>query len=922
MAKKSLSGDRTVKKKVLKPSTEKVEGNSKSATGQRKAASVSINSLKEQLAQRNDELAIINSVQEGLASKLEMQDIYDLVGNKLREIFNADATSIFSYDRERQSVYGHYYVERDQPVPPLELPFGQGLYTHIIKSRQPLQFGTQQEWLKAGASIVNSPGQDRELNELYLGVPILLGNEVTGVVAIQSYKLNAFGENDVRLLTTLANSMSVALENACLFDETQRLLKITEDRAAELAIINSVQAALAAELNIQGIYDVVGDKIHEIFHNTDMDIRIYDPTTNLLHFPYVYENGKRVTVASIPFQGGGFGQYVLRTRETLVINENVLQEMEKYGSYVLPGTQQLEKSVLFVPLVIGAQARGLITLANTEREHAFSESDVRLLQTLANSMSIALENARLFKAEQERVAELAVINSVQEALASKLDLKAIYDLVGDKIRKPFDADHAYILTFNREQGLIYFEYSIEGEQKDWGWDMPLSEIMLRYFDEGKQPLVINRDMWRESSKYGLYHIKDMLTVFDERGKLREVYEGEPPILYDKDFDIKSVLWAPLIVGNRVGGVVGLENQVHEDAFTELDVRLFQTLTNAVSVAMENARLFDETQRLFKAEQERVAELQIINSIQQGLAAELDFQSIVDLVGDKLCEVFMTNDFAMRWYDEKTNLVHFLYEYEHGERLDIPPGPPTPGGSFEQFLRDRQPIIGNTLDIMARTGGISVPGTDTSKSVVSVPIITSDRVIGSLQIENYERENVYGESELRLLTTIAASLGTALENARLFDEVQKRNLEISEALKQQTATSDVLRAMSSFQPDLRSLLEIIADNIAKVCDANDAHIYRLEGQALKEWTYRGPIPGLEAGESLPLNRGSVIGRAILDRQIIHIHDAQVELNETEYPVSVSLQRRWGYRTVLATPLLRDGEPIGGIAIRRVRGTAVY
>src|SRR6185295_10278594 len=120
----------------------------------------------------------------------------------------------------------------------------------------------------------------------------------------------------------------------------------------------------------------------------------------------------------------------------------------------------------------------------------------------------------------------------------------------------------------------------------------------------------------------------------------------------------------------------------------------------------------------------------------------------------------------------SNLIHFLYEYEHGVRLKLPPGPPTPGGSFAQFLRDPQPIIGNTLEIMARTGGISVPGTDTSKSLVSVPIIASDRVIGSLQIENYERENAYGESELRLLTTIAASLGTTLENARLFNETQR------------------------------------------------------------------------------------------------------------------------------------------------------
>ena len=79
--------------------------------------------------------------------------------------------------------------------------------------------------------------------------------------------------------------MGVALENARLFDETQRLLKETEQRAAELAIINSVQQALAAELNMQGIYDAVGDKIREIFHQADIGIRIYDPQTNLIHFP-------------------------------------------------------------------------------------------------------------------------------------------------------------------------------------------------------------------------------------------------------------------------------------------------------------------------------------------------------------------------------------------------------------------------------------------------------------------------------------------------------------------------------------------------------------------------------------------------------------------------------------------------------------
>ena len=148
----------------------------------------------------------------------------------------------------------------------------------------------------------------------YAGVPILKGDEAVGVVALYGDRENAFAESDVRLLQTLSNAMTVALENARLFDETQRLLKETEQRNAELAIINSVQAALAAELNIQGIYEAVGDKIREIFRNTDMGIRIYDPKTNLIHFPYLYEKGKRVALASMPLPEGGFGPYVIRTR--------------------------------------------------------------------------------------------------------------------------------------------------------------------------------------------------------------------------------------------------------------------------------------------------------------------------------------------------------------------------------------------------------------------------------------------------------------------------------------------------------------------------------------------------------------------------------------------------------------------------------
>ena len=371
--------------------------------------------------QRAAELAIINSVQEGLAAQLDFQAIIDLVGDKIAEIFGTKAMSIALLDKASSMLAMPYYLEHGERFPVEPFPLGVGLTGHVIE--HPCASGDQARISPERARELGAmPVGDASVGDVgksYLGVPILKGDEALGVIALYSHEADAYSDSDVRLLQTLANAMSVALQNARLFDETQRLLKETEQRAAELAIINSVQQALAAELNMQGIYDAVGDKIREIFHQADLSIRIHDPRTNLLHFPYHCQKGKRIAVESMHLGNKGFAAHVLRTRETLVINENMEREAEKYGSYALPGTQ-MEKSSVFVPLVSGDEARGVIHLMDVSREHAFSESDVRLLQTLANAMSVALENARLFdetqrlfKESEQRAAELSIINSVQ-----------------------------------------------------------------------------------------------------------------------------------------------------------------------------------------------------------------------------------------------------------------------------------------------------------------------------------------------------------------------------------------------------------------------------------------------------------------------------------------------------------------------------
>src|SRR2546428_8428998 len=134
---------------------------------------------------------------------------------------------------------------------------------------------------------------------------------------------------------------------------------------------------------------------------------------------------------------------------------------------------------------------------------------------------------------------------------------------------------------------------------------------------------------------------------------------------------KSLIAVPIISSDRVLASIAIENYERENAYGESELRLLTTIAASLGTALENARLFDETQRLLKETEQRAAELAVINSIQEGMAAELDFQAIVDLVGDKLREVFHTGDIGIRWYDPKSSLNHFLYQYEHGGR-HMPP----------------------------------------------------------------------------------------------------------------------------------------------------------------------------------------------------------------------------------------------------------
>ncbi len=177
-------------------------------------------------------------------------------------------------------------------------------------------------------------------------------------------------------------------------------------------------------------------------------------------------------------------------------------------------------------------------------------------------------------------------------------------------------------------------------------------------------------------------------------------------------------------------------------------------------------------------------------------------------------------------------------------------------------------------------------TSEQRTMLITPLIRENEVIGSIMIRRQE-VNPFTEKQITLLKTFADQAVIAIENVRLFNELQTRNREITESLEQQTATSEILRVMAGSPSDVQPVLEAVARNAARLCEAIDVQIYKVEGRLLRQATHAGPIPGLQDREVLHLVPGLVTGRAVLEHRTIHVEDAQ-QLDEMEYPDSVALQ----------------------------------
>ena len=754
---------------------------------------MTVDELKAALTQRSQELAVINSVQEALSKKIDIQGIYDLVGDRIQDLFNAQAVVIATLDEESGLEHFKYVIENGERFYLEPRPFDK-LREHLINTKEKIVIN--ENLAEAFGKFGMKVAQGTQLSKSAVFVPLIIDNKINSYVSLQNVdKENAFSDSDVRLLSTLANSMSVALENARLFDETSRLLKETEQGKAELAVINSVQEGLVREIDLQGIYNLVGNRIRELFNAQVVGIATFDHVNKLEHFNYYIEKGEVSFPQPRPFDK--VRQHLIQTGQNILINENAVKAAAEFGMKVIPGTE-MPKSMLFMPMKVGDKVTGYVSLQNIDQENAFSFSDVRLLSTLSNSMSVALQNAKLFdetnrllKETEQQKGELAVINSVQEGLAKALDMQSIYDLVGNRIRDLFDAQAVGIETFDHLTETQHIQYLIEKGERYYPAPRPLN-ILRKHLITTREKILINKNFDEVAATFGMKQVPGT---------------AQP----------KSALYVPLVIGDKVTGCISLQNIDKENAFTDADVRLLETLANSMGVALENARLFDETTRLLKETEQQKAELGVINSVQEGLAKELHIQAIYDLVGNRIQELFNAQAVLIATFDHDTATEHFKYVIEDGQRFYLNPRPYDKLRQHMIISRQKIVINSNYEEAFAKFGLKILPGTNMTKSGIFVPLVIGDKINSYISLQNSEIENAFSESDIRLLETLANSMSVALENARLFDETNRLLKETEQRTSELAVINSVQEGLVA-QMDLQSIYDLVGEKIRQIFNA--------------------------------------------------------------------------------------------------------
>ncbi len=719
-----------------------------------------------------------------------------------------------------------------------------------------------------------------------LAAPLLREGAPIGAILIRRLEVRPFTDKQIALLKTFADQAVIAIENVRLFKELQ-------ERAAELREALEHQTATAEVLGIisrsptdvQPVFDAIVTGAARVCGIDDVVLRLCegDAMVSRAHFGPIPGSSSRVEMS---------------------IDEPRFRWMREHGTLHIPdrreqniippiGTVSDWRTWLGVPLRQKDEFIGTLIARRTE-VRPFSDKQIRLLHTFADQAVIAIENVRLFSELQERNRDLTEALEQQTATSEVLkvisssptDVQPVFDAIVQSATKLCDASFGSVHRFDGQVITIEARQNFTAEQIE--------------VSEQRFPIAATRGTAVGRAVLGsqIVHIQDIRL------------DPEYAFVSDQEtFNYRTVLAVPLLKDGEPIGALGMWRR-EVKPFTESQINLIKTFADQAMIAIENVRLFKELQdrnrELTEALEQQTATSEVLRVI---ASSPTELQPVLDTLIANAVKLSGATKGHVRQVDGEFHRVVAHYG-ESPERISflranpLPASPVTPTG---RALVERKPV--HVLDVQLETGPhISLARQTGARTMLAAPLLREETPIGGIIIWR-EFVEPFTERQIELVKTFADQAVIAIENVRLFKELEDRNRQLTEALEQQTATSEILGVIASSPTDIQPVLDVVAENAARLCVATDAQIRLVDGEVTRLAASFGTLGSLELRPILPENPS---GRAILSRKTLHVHDLQER--KDEFAGSEGVRR--GVRTFLSTPMLREGTPIGAINIRRM------
>lgn len=679
-----------------------------------------------ELQRRIDEAAITYAIGAAIALNLKPDEILWLIYAQTGRVLDFSVFSLALYDEERDQLQYDLFVDGGKSVD----RFSQKVSDEeiepaswIVRTRRSLLIS---DWT---VERDNWPGADtRTVGEgvrSWLAVPLVAQERVIGIMSIQSREPHAYDEGHQRLLYAIADQAAVAIENSRLHAQTQQEL-------AERTTLNELARAISSTLDLDVVLDTV---MAETIRATGAErgcLLLRDPATGELVFRAARNLDERV-IDSESFEISRTVAERVATEGVPVLTVNA-KEDPRFGRRTSVIAYGL-RSILCVPLIAKGETIGAIYVDNRLKVGQFTERNLEFLTNIATQAAMAIRNAQLFEAERKRAVQLETIREVSQRIVSILVPDELLAQVVELIRERFGYYHVHIFLVEAEAGYAELRAGTSAEGKagrESGVRIQLNtEGIISWVASHGEPLLVN-----------------------DVGKV-------PSFQFDLLLaDTRAELAVPLRVGDRVLGVLDVQSD-RMNAFDRSDLFVLQALGDQVAVAIENARLFDETQQ-------RLAEVSTLYTVAQQTTTSLDLNEVLENIVSIIKRVLACRGCCIFLVDQKT------------QELSIRAA----SGLSEKWRDEARLKVGEGISgQVAATGRpIYIPDTHshpgfiffdpTVRSLLAVPMITKDRVIGTLSIDD-TKVDAFTDDDGRLLSIAAAQAAVAIENAQLYEGLKER-----------------------------------------------------------------------------------------------------------------------------------------------------